>query len=310
MKLPVIFLMGPTGAGKTDLAVELVDRLPCDIVSVDSAMVYRGMDIGTAKPDISLRARAPHRLIDILDPAEAYSAARFRDDACREIAAIHAKARIPLLVGGTMLYFHALRAGLSRLPSAETAVRERITAEAQLIGWPALHQRLAECDPVAAARIHPNDAQRIQRALEILELTGETPSALYDQQKPDSQWTEYAVVLAPRERETLHLRLAQRFGQMMAQGFLAEVERLHARADLNLDKPALRAVGYRQLWQHLDGCWDLDEAVTRGIAATRQLAKRQMTWLKREPSGTPLEIGESGLISKVLEQLVAQGLPI
>lgn len=309
MKQPVIFLMGPTGAGKTDLAVDLVSQLPCDIISVDSAMVYRGMDIGTAKPDAVLRARAPHRLIDILDPTEAYSAARFRDDACREIAEIHTRGRIPLLVGGTMLYFHALRAGLSRLPSAEVAVRARITAEAQSIGWPLLHQRMALRDPVSAARIHPNDAQRIQRALEILELTGETPSALYQAQKPESPWIEYTLVLAPRGRDELHTRLAQRFEQMMTQGFLAEVQRLHARGDLDLDKPALRAVGYRQLWQHLDGCWSLDEAVTRGIAATRQLAKRQMTWLKRE-AAVRLETGAPALVTRVVEQLARQELLI
>jgi tRNA dimethylallyltransferase len=308
MPAPVIFLMGPTAAGKTDLAVELVGRLPCDIISVDSAMVYRGMDIGTAKPGPEVLAHAPHRLIDILDPAETYSAARFREDAGREIAAIHAQGRIPLLVGGTMLYFRALRAGLSVLPSAEPGLRARITREAEARGWPDMHRQLAEKDPESAARIHPNDAQRIQRALEIIELTGAAPSVHYRSGPGAAPWRIRILALAPGEREVLHARLAERFRRMMAQGFLEEVRRLHARADLDLDKPALRAVGYRQLWQHLDGQFGLEEAVQRGIFASRQLAKRQLTWLKREPVDIRLESQSPSLAEQALRGLRAAGL--
>ncbi|MGH8453014.1 MAG: tRNA (adenosine(37)-N6)-dimethylallyltransferase MiaA [Nevskiales bacterium] len=308
MKQPVIFLMGPTASGKTELAVELVERLPCDIVSVDSAMVYRGMDIGTAKPAADVLARAPHRLIDILDPAEPYSAARFRDDALREIAAIHAQDRIPLLVGGTMLYFRALRTGLSTLPSAEPELRARITAEAESLGWPELHRRLAGQDPQAAARIHPNDAQRIQRALEIIELTGLAPSRHYETGLPLQSWTTHALGLAPVNREILHTRLAERFHGMMEQGFLDEVRQLHARPDLDPDRPALRAVGYRQLWQHLDGRFGLEEAVQRGIYASRHLAKRQLTWLRREPPDSWLDSNAADLCTQALQRLAAAGI--
>ena len=300
--------MGPTASGKTDLAAELVEQLPCDIISVDSAMVYRGMDIGTAKPTPEILARAPHRLIDILDPAEPYSAARFREDALREIAAIHAQGRIPLLVGGTMLYFRALREGLSALPPAAPELRSRIGREAEAAGWPELHRRLAAQDPESAARIHPNDAQRIQRALEIIELTGTSPSTHYQAGSSAPPWTILTLVIAPGERETLNTRLAQRFQRMMKQGFLDEVRHLHARADLDLDKPALRAVGYRQLWQHLDGRLDLDEAVQRGTFASRHLAKRQLTWLRREPSIVWLDSCAQALRAQALRQLADAGL--
>jgi tRNA dimethylallyltransferase len=308
MSQAVIFLMGPTASGKTDLAVELVRHLPCDIVSVDSAMVYRGMDIGTAKPDASILARAPHRLINILDPAEAYSAARFREDALREIADIHARGRIPLLVGGTMLYFRALRSGLSALPSAEPELRARITAEAESLGWPQLHQRLAQHDAQTAARIHPNDAQRIQRALEIIELTGASPSTHYAANKPEPPWHVHSLALNPGERETLHQRLSQRFMHMMENGFLDEVRCLHARSDLVAEMPALRAVGYRQLWQHLEGEFGLEDAVLRGIYASRQLAKRQLTWLRREQVDAWLDSNAPDLPVQALQRLAAMGV--
>lgn len=280
---PVIFLMGPTASGKTGLAVELVERLPLEIISVDSALVYRGMDIGTAKPDAATLARAPHRLIDILDPAESYSAARFAADARREIEAIHQAGRIPLLVGGTMLYFRALQQGLSRMPAADSELRARIAAEAKAQGWAALHARLADVDTAAAARIHPNDAQRIQRALEIVELTGAGPSAWHEKGREAAlPWPVIKLALSGGERTELRARITTRFHAMMAQGFLQEVQALYRRGDLDLDSPALRSVGYRQLWKHLDGDYDLPTAVQRGITASHQLAKRQMTWLRRE----------------------------
>lgn len=280
---PIIFLMGPTASGKTGLAVELVERFPCDIVSVDSAMVYRGMDVGTAKPGSEELARAPHRLIDIRDPAQAYSAAEFVDDAEREIAAIHAAGRIPLLVGGTMLYFRSLEQGLSPLPAADPAVRERLTARAGQEGWPALHAELAEADPDIAARLHPNDGQRIQRALEILALSGKPPSQLQQaDHRPAHEWTPVKLAIAPDQREELHARIEHRFHTMLEAGFLAEVENLRARPDLYPELPAMRAVGYRQLWQYLDGVCTYQQAVEHGVIASRQLAKRQLTWLRRE----------------------------
>ena len=280
---PVLCLMGPTASGKTDLAVALHEALPVDIVSVDSVMVYRGMDIGSAKPEPEIRARAPHRLVDILDPAEAYSAARFREDALREIRAIHAAGRVPLLVGGTMLYFRALFGGLSALPSADPAVRSRLEAEAAGRGWPTLHARLAEVDPQAAARIHPNDPQRIQRALEVYELTGRPLSALQVAgagETPPYRFVKLA--LAPAERSVLHERIARRFRQMLETGLVEEVEGLFRRGDLHPGLPSIRAVGYRQVWQYLAGELDREAMVERGIIATRQLAKRQFTWLRSE----------------------------
>lgn len=296
-----VFLMGPTASGKTELAVHLVENLPCDIVSVDSAMVYRGMDIGTAKPDAETLARAPHRLIDIRDPAETYSAGDFAADAAREIEAIHATGRIPLLVGGTMLYFRALAHGLSPLPPADPAVREALDDEASRRGWEALHARLAERDPESAARIHPNDAQRIQRALEILELTGRPPSHWYrgrETSRPD--WSPLRLALVPADRERLHERIRARFDAMLEAGFVAEVEKLRARPDLGPETPALRAVGYRQLWQYLDGALSFDEARARGIFASRQLAKRQLTWLRRETGVHWLDSDDPARFGKAL----------
>ncbi|MBD3619203.1 MAG: tRNA (adenosine(37)-N6)-dimethylallyltransferase MiaA [Chromatiales bacterium] len=288
---PCVFLMGPTASGKTDLAVALVEALPLDIVSVDSALIYREMAIGTARPDAATLARAPHRLIDFLDPAEAYSAARFRADALREIAAIHAAGRVPLLVGGTMLYFRALQYGLSELPPADPAVRARLDAWAAREGWAALHARLAEVDPVSAARIHPNDPQRLQRALEVFELTGRPLSAFHARGRAgDFDCRLLKLGLLPQDRALLHTRIAARFQQMLAAGLIEEVQRLRARGDLDTGLPSMRSVGYRQVWEYLDGNYDYDTMVSKGIAATRQLAKRQLTWLRSEADVEPLHI--------------------
>jgi tRNA dimethylallyltransferase len=273
--------MGPTASGKTDLAVALCERLGCEIVSVDSAMVFRTMDIGTANPGPEVLARAPHALIDILDPSESWSAAGFRDAALREIARIHAAGRIPLLTGGTMLYFRALQRGLAELPSADPEVRARIAAEAQALGWEALHRRLAQVDPASAARIHPNDPQRLQRALEVYELTGSPLSRLLEEPMEEPfPYRAVELVVAPADREVLRERIARRFGQMMEMGFLGEVARLYARGDLNPDLPSIRCVGYRQAWGYLAGEYDEATLVEKAVSATRQLAKRQLTWLR------------------------------
>lgn len=305
----VVFLMGPTGAGKTDVAVELVKRLSCDIVSVDSALVYKGMDIGTAKPGAELLAQAPHRLIDICEPTESYSAARFRVDASVEIEAILAQGRTPLLVGGTMLYFRALANGLSKLPAANAPLRQMLEVEAERQGWAAMHQRLCRIDPQAGQRIHPNDPQRILRALEVFEMTGTPLSELQGQTEP-SPYHIVRLVVAPAERAELHRRIERRFQVMMEQGFLAEVETLYRRAELHEDLPAMRAVGYRQLWAYLVGVDAnvddnyLETAVQRGIVATRQLAKRQLTWLRSEPEGTKwFDGGDKNMLSNILKTL-------
>jgi len=276
-----IALMGPTASGKTELAVQLVRELPVEIVSVDSVMVYREMDIGTAKPGPEVLAEAPHRLIDFLDPAEACSAARFAELARREMAEITAAGRIPLLVGGTMLYFRALIHGLSRLPAADAALRARLAQEALERGWEAMHARLAEVDPQAAGRIHPNDPQRIQRALEVFELTGVPLSDLQQQNEP-LPWQFVKLALIPSDRAVLHERIARRFARMLEQGFVDEVEALFARGDLHEQMPSIRAVGYRQLWHYLQGRINYTQMQEQGVAATRQLAKRQLTWLRSE----------------------------
>ncbi|MGD8407105.1 MAG: tRNA (adenosine(37)-N6)-dimethylallyltransferase MiaA [Thiohalophilus sp.] len=278
-----IALMGPTASGKTDLAVRLVRELPVEIVSVDSVMVYRGMDIGSAKPEPEVLAEAPHRLIDILDPSAACSAARFVELAQREMAEITAAGRIPLLVGGTMLYFRAMIHGLSQLPSADPGVRAELEAEAHERGWDTLHARLAEVDPPAAERIHPNDPQRIQRALEVYTLTG-TPLSELQQQAEPLPWQFVKLALIPSDRQVLHERIAQRFEQMLAEGLVGEVEGLYARGDLHEDLPSIRAVGYRQVWHYLQGRINYTEMQEQGMAATRQLAKRQLTWLRSETS--------------------------
>lgn len=280
---PAILLMGPTAGGKTQLAVELVARLPCEIISVDSAMVYRGMNIGTAKPDAQTLAIAPHRLIDFLDPVQPYSAARFREDALREMADITATGRLPLLVGGTMMYFRVLQQGLTELPPADPELRARLDEEANTLGWEVLHRRLSEVDPLAAQRIHPHDPQRLQRALEVYELTGIPITEHYARGRDSSP--PYRLIklgLQPVDRQKLHYRIATRFKQMLKQGLINEVEALYQRGDLCADLPSMRAVGYRQIWNHIQGHYDYQTMVDKAIVATRQLAKRQLTWLRSE----------------------------
>jgi tRNA dimethylallyltransferase len=279
----VYLLTGPTGTGKSDWAIRLAQAAPIEIVSVDSALVYRGLDIGTAKPARELRAQLPHHLIDICDPAEGYSAGRFVTDAMAAIAAVHARRRVPLLVGGTMLYLRALLKGLAPLPQASAELRREIDERAARTGWPALHHELARLDAEAAARINRNDSQRIQRALEVCLMTGQRLSELQRQTaSPLGSMPLKAWALAPRDRPMLHQRLAGRFHAMMAAGFLDEVRALQRRGDLTARHSSMRAVGYRQLWAHLEGKCGLAEAVEQGIAATRQLAKRQLTWMRAE----------------------------
>jgi len=300
--------MGPTASGKTALAAEFVGRLGCEIVSVDSAMIYRDMDVGTAKPGPEVLEVAPHRLIDILDPAESYSAARFRADALAAMREISAAGRVPLLVGGTMLYFDALQHGLAQLPAADAEVRAELDARAARESWAALHAELAHLDPAAAARIHPNDPQRIQRALEVCYISGRTLSELQAQTSVETGEYRYVkLALAPSERAVLHAMIERRFGSMMERGFLAEVVGLRGRGDLHAGLPSMRAVGYRQLWQHLDGECDLDEAVCRGIVATRRYAKRQLTWLRAEPEVTWFDSATPRLVDEAL-RVVARGL--
>ncbi|WP_342653805.1 tRNA (adenosine(37)-N6)-dimethylallyltransferase MiaA [Pseudomonas sp. F3-2] len=288
---PAIFLMGPTAAGKTDLAIELTKVLPCELISVDSALVYRGMDIGTAKPSKALLDKYPHRLIDILDPSQSYSAADFRSDALQAMAEITARGKIPLLVGGTMLYFKALLEGLADMPAADAQVRAQLEAEAASRGWQALHDELASIDPVSAARIHPNDPQRLVRALEVYRVSGMSMTAHREQQSAQTAqasasgrhqlpYTVANLAIAPTDRKVLHDRIALRFRQMLDEGFVEEVIALRSRGDLHSDLPSIRAVGYRQVWDYLDGKLTHDQMQERGIIATRQLAKRQFTWLR------------------------------
>jgi tRNA dimethylallyltransferase len=279
----VICISGPTAAGKTQLAMDLADTMPCQLISVDSALVYRGMDIGTAKPTAQERVRYPHDLIDIKDPAQIYSASDFRHDALACIETAIGAGKTPVLVGGTMLYYRALLGGLSNLPAANPAVREALTEQAGEQGWQALHDRLAQIDATAAARIHPNDPQRLIRALEVYELTGKSLTSLTQTQEPGLRYPSYQFAVAPDDRSLLHSRIEKRFMAMLEQGFEAEVAALRTRADLNEDLPSIRAVGYRQMWQYLAGECTRNEMVERGLAATRQLAKRQITWLRSWP---------------------------
>jgi len=304
-----LFLMGPTASGKTDLAVRLAEQGPFEIISVDSALIYRGMDIGTAKPDAETLARAPHRLIDICDPTEAYSAARFRDDALREMAEISGRGRIPLLVGGTMLYFRALSEGLSPLPSADPEVRRRLEAEEAEQGLEAMHARLQSVDPEAAARIHRNDPQRIHRALEVFEISGTPMSELYRQQQAGGlPYRVHRLIVSPLERVVLHERIAQRFELMLEQGFIDEVQALYMRGDLSLELPSMRAVGYRQAWQYLAGELDWENMVHKAVVATRQLAKRQFTWLRSETEALWLDSLDPDLYRHTLEYLRDSGM--
>jgi tRNA dimethylallyltransferase len=281
--------MGPTASGKTALAVSLVEHSPLEIISVDSALVYRGMDIGTAKPDAATLARAPHHLLDIRDPTEAYSAAAFCDDARRLMADIVARGKVPLLVGGTMLYFRALLQGLDELPRADAALRKKLEHAAAARGWPALHAELARVDPATAARLAPNDSQRIGRALEIFQLTGTPMSALLDRAQTELPYRVLQLALIPPDRAVLHQRIAARFDAMLAEGLVDEVKTLRRSYALNADLPAMRAVGYRQAWAYLDGEIDLTALREQGIAATRQLAKRQLTWLRSWPDALALD---------------------
>lgn len=300
--LPIVFLMGPTASGKTALAMELYDQLPCEIVSVDSALIYRDMNIGTAKPDAEMQARYPHRLIDLRDPAEVYSAAEFRADALAEIQRIHAAGKIPLLTGGTMLYFHALQNGLASLPKADSEVRKRIEQEASEKGWSAIHARLAEVDPQSAERLNPNDSQRLQRALEVYELTGRSMTehwAEQNAQRLDSPVVSLSVM--PPERSVLHERIEQRFQIMLDQGFEEEVRALWDRGDLDLSMPSVRCVGYRQMWEYFSGQWDYKTMQFKGVVATRQLAKRQITWLRSWENLNWLDTNDRDITSKALK---------
>ncbi len=307
MKLSPLCLAGPTASGKTAAALAVAQRLPVEIISVDSALVYRGMDIGTAKPSAAELAAVPHHLIDIRDPLQAYSAAMFVADATRLIGEIQARGRRPLLVGGTMLYFKALFDGLDAMPAADPAVRARIAADAQQRGWPALHAALAAVDPTTAQRLAPNDSQRIQRALEVWHTTGQPLSAFHVRDKagaPDGPVRPDALIsLEPQDRAWLHARIAQRFDAMLAAGFVDEVRALRARGDLSADLPSMRCVGYRQAWESLDGTYPMAALRERGIAATRQLAKRQITWLRSMPQRQVVACDAPDALAQVLARL-------
>lgn len=292
-KKTMICLMGPTASGKTQLAIDLVKKFPCEIISVDSAMVYREMNIGTAKPGPRILEEAPHHLIDICDPAEVYSAAKFRSDALIKINEILNRGHIPLLVGGTMLYFRVLQMGLAAMPGRNPAIREQISKEAEQFGWDAMHQKLQGIDPVSAQRIHPSDRQRIQRALEVFMMSGKS---LTEWQSDQTEGTEsfhvLNLIIAPKDRAILHERIAIRFKQMLAEGLVDEVKKLFARKDLDLTMPAIRSVGYRQVWEYLEGKYSYEEMCEKGVIATRQLAKRQLTWLRSWPNAVWFDSSE------------------
>lgn len=301
---PAIFLMGPTASGKTALAVELVQNYNCEIISVDSALIYKGMDIGTAKPDAETLTKAPHRLINIIDPAESYSAADFREDALVHMAEITAAGKIPLLVGGTMMYFKFLLEGAAKLPASEPAVRERLLAEGTALGWPQLHARLATVDPESAERLNPMDSQRLMRALEVYEITGKTLSQFWvEQEQQVLPYTVTSLAVSPTERATLHQRIALRFEQMLEQGFIEEMQKLYQRSDLHINLPSMRCVGYRQAWEYLDGKYSYEEMRERGIIATRQLAKRQITWLRSWPDLHWLDSEDENILQSALKIL-------
>jgi len=304
---PAIFLMGPTASGKTALSVQLAQKLNAEIISVDSVLVFKGMDIGTAKPTLEERAGIPHHLIDILDPAESFSTGAFRRQALALMADITARGKLPVLVGGTMLYFNSLFHGLAQLPSADDAVRAQLNAQAQAIGKEAMHAKLQLIDPVAAVRIHPNDPQRVQRALEVYELTGKPMTQLHaEAQAEEIPYQKIKLIIAPRDRAVLHEKIALRFKKMLQQGLVAEVETLYQRGDLTVQMPSIRAVGYRQVWSYLDGEINAEEMQETGIIATRQLAKRQFTWLRRETDAHSFYTEEQDVFSAVLTSVQAQ----
>lgn len=303
----VILLMGPTAAGKTDLALKLVEQFDMEIISVDSAQIYRGMDIGTAKPDAATLKRAPHHLLDIRDPSESYSVAEFVQDAQHHIEDIQQRGKTPVLCGGTMLYFKAITAGLSRLPASDAAIRKALDQEAAEKGGQAMHEMLRQVDPVSAGRIHVNDSQRIQRALEVYRLTGESLTEWTRNNPPRGLDFDFLkIAVSPQDRAILHERIEARFGRMLEAGLVAEVEQLRARGDLDLERPAMRCVGYRQIWQHLEGQYSLQEARSKAIYATRQLAKRQLTWLRAIPGLRWLDPAISSEISWLIDEIFAQ----
>lgn len=306
-KPSAILLMGPTAGGKTALAVAMAQRLNAEIISVDSALVYRGMDIGTAKPDLAERGGIPHHLIDILDPAESFSTGQFRDRALALIADIRQRGKLPLLAGGTMLYFSALTQGLAELPAADAEIRQGLDRELLELGKEALHARLAQIDPLAAARIHVNDPQRIQRALEVFEISGKPISSFFQgDQAADTEFSYIKLIIAPEQRQTLHHKIAERFKAMLAQGFLDEVQALIKRGDLNETMPSIRCVGYRQAWSYLHGQLDFAEMQEKAIAATRQLAKRQFTWLRKEENACRLCSDAPNLLETALQYCAEQ----
>jgi tRNA dimethylallyltransferase len=303
-KPAAIFLMGPTASGKTALSVQLAQALNGEIISVDSAQVFKGMDIGTAKPTLQERGGIPHYLLDILDPSESFSTGQFRNRALSLMQDIAARGKIPILTGGTMLYFNALNSGLAALPEADPDIRDRLDRELEQLGKEAMHQRLAKIDPESAARIHPNDPQRIQRALEVYEISGRPLTSFFNSgQTSDIPFHKIKLIIAPQDRKILHDLIARRFRRMLEQGFVEEVEALYRRGDLSEKMPSIRAVGYRQIWSYLQGEYDYQTMTEKGIIATRQLAKRQFTWLRREVDGAVFETDQTNLLAKVLEEV-------
>ncbi|TEA80075.1 tRNA (adenosine(37)-N6)-dimethylallyltransferase MiaA [Allopusillimonas ginsengisoli] len=310
MTTPILCLAGPTAAGKSAATSALAARWPVEIINVDSATIYRGMDIGTAKPSKSEQARVPQHLLDIRDPAQSYSAAEFERDANQLIGDILSRGRLPLLCGGTMLYYKALREGLNALPEADAQIRAQIDREAAEIGWPGLHRQLADYDPVTAARLSPNDSQRLQRAIEIYRISGKPMSAWLQAARspstqPDQAHQYITISLEPSDRLVLHARIAQRYRSMLDQGLVEEVAALHARPDLHPGLPSVRCVGYRQLWEYLDGASSLETAVERAIAATRQLAKRQLTWLRSQPDRLTVDCLADNTAAQVVDKASA-----